>query len=124
MPGLELKGGGVHLLFSCIPRIILIIGLKLHAPTCQVLSASLLLVTSPQRVAPRCVVVFYSSHTILRFLDTGRAGVVCREFISTVETILIWVTAFETVFPVLGLLVGLCCILCGRCAAPQCFYVL
>ena len=75
----------------------------------------------PQRFALRCVVEFNVDRMIFRFLVTGGDDVVCSDFISAVETIHVWFTAFETVFSVLGLTVGHSLMMCGRCAPPQCF---
>ena len=78
---------------------------------------------SPQYFAPCCVVVFYVGRIIFRFPVTCVTVLVFRDLIDAGETIDIRVTAFEPFFRVLGIPVGLGCILCGECAAPQCFMV-
>ena len=44
---LALKGGGLCLVFSCVSPIVLIIGFKIYAPPCQVLSTGVFIVLPP-----------------------------------------------------------------------------
>ena len=55
---------------------------------------------------------------IFRFDVAGVAAAVCRGLIAVGQKIPVWVTEFETFWPVLGFPVSHCYILCGRCAAP------
>ena len=71
-----------------------------------------------QRVALCYVIVFYVRRVIFRFDVAGVAAAVCRGLIAVGQKIPVWVTEFETFWPVLGFPVSHCYILCGRCAAP------
>ena len=110
------------MVFCCISPIVLTIGLKVHALPCKVLASGLVPVTPPQHFGLLCVVEFNVSRVIFRFLVTDGAGMVLSDFIVATETIPVWFSSFKPVFPILVLLVGLSCIMCTRCATPQCFY--